>query len=257
MNPQRRLRAMGAGIALLALVFGTVGFLNPEPPALRAPLVGEPEPIDGRTGVYVAASGDHWLVAPALDAGLVRFPVEAWGKPVTVTAGELENGTLQRAARQPYTLRALVLETPLHLEAWLFEPAVPARSGTVILHGSGSSHRGNAWYVYLAHTPASAGQVVVLPDTRGSGRSEGDWRNEPLATLARDAAAWLERLRVERSDLDRFGFVGVSQGSAVRRQRQAGLADLRYCVRVGEPFAAVVRRPVSRRLGAWPQGHHS
>lgn len=214
----RRLRATVIGLALLALVVGTVVFLNPEPPALRTPLAGVPEAIDDRTGLYLDASGDRWLVAPALDGGLVRFPVEAWGKPVGVSAGELVDGTLQRVADQPYALRALVLEAPLHLEAWLFEPVGPAAAGIVILHGSGSSDRGNAWYVYLAHTLASAGHVVVLPDKRGSGRSDGDWRNEPLDTLAGDAAAWLERLRSERGDLDRFGFVGVSQGGTITPQ---------------------------------------
>ena len=96
----------------------------------------------------------------------------------------------------------------------LFRPAgdgpFPA---VVIIHGSGTSHRANGWYLTLTHHLQNNGIAVLLPDKRGSEKSEGDWRSAGFQDLATDTLAALALLQ-ERPDIDaaRVGVVGMSQG---------------------------------------------
>ena len=46
----------------------------------------------------------------------------------------------------------------------------------VVIHGSGTSRRDNGWYLTLTKHLQDNGIVVLLPDKRGSEKSEGDWR---------------------------------------------------------------------------------
>ena len=214
---KRALRILAA-LLLVAFGIGTAIFLNPDPHVLRTPYVGEQAPIDGRTGVYSDEEGHRWLVAPALSTGLVRFPLDGYGRSLPVAMSDLAGESLSRIEVQPYQLNELAIQVPDRLAGWSFEPVGPARGGIVILHGAMTSDRGNPYYIYLAHTLAETGYVVVLPDKRGSGRSEGDWRNAPLDQLAHDGAAWMRELRRRRVDLQRLGFVGVSQGGIITPQ---------------------------------------
>ena len=44
----------------------------------------------------------------------------------------------------------------------------------VVIHGSGTSRRDNGWYLTLTKHLQDSGIVVLLPDKRGSEKSEGD-----------------------------------------------------------------------------------
>ncbi|MGJ8536595.1 MAG: alpha/beta hydrolase family protein [Parasphingopyxis sp.] len=221
---------LGASIILVMIIaLGSVAFFTPAAPQLREPITTIPEPIDERSGLYAGADDSRWLVAPALDNGFYRFNLDSREPAARTASAAIATGSLVRSPEQAYTLRNIALETPEALEAWIFEPAERSGVGIVILHGSGDSDRSNSWYVMLADSLARAGHVVILPDKRGSGRSDGDWRETPLTTLAGDGAAWLTLLRSDQPELNAYGFVGVSQGGTITPEA-ARLADADFGV---------------------------
>jgi dienelactone hydrolase len=83
----------------------------------------------------------------------------------------------------------------------------------VVIHGSGTSRRDNRWYLTLTKHLQDNGIVVLLPDKRGSEKSEGDWRTSGFEDLATDTRAAIEYLRAQRSvPLSGIGVIGMSQG---------------------------------------------
>ena len=89
-------------------------------------------------------------------------------------------------------------------------------SGAVIIQGSGTSDRTNYWARSIAEALAGGGVTTLLPDKRGSGRSEGDWRTASFETLAGDALAGVALVRKQPGvDRDAVGLVGLSQGGHV------------------------------------------
>lgn len=86
----------------------------------------------------------------------------------------------------------------------------------VFIHGSGPSHRNNGWYLTVAQYLRENDVVVLLPDKRGSGKSEGDWRTASLQDLATDTAAAIEFLRGQDSlEISSMGVIGMSQGGTI------------------------------------------
>jgi len=86
-------------------------------------------------------------------------------------------------------------------------------SAAVVIHGSGTSQRDNGWYLTLTKHLQDNGIVVLLPDKRGSEKSEGDWRTSSFEDLATDTHAAIEYLRTQRSvPLSGIGVIGMSQG---------------------------------------------
>ncbi len=84
---------------------------------------------------------------------------------------------------------------------------------TVIIHGSGASTRDNTWYLAVAEALRSNGIVVLLPDKRGSEKSEGSWVTADAEDLANDALAAINYLLDQRLfDVERVGILGMSQG---------------------------------------------
>ena len=83
----------------------------------------------------------------------------------------------------------------------------------VIIHGSGTSHRQNRWYLTLAKHLQDRGIAVLLPDKRGSEQSAGDWRTADFEDLATDTTAALEYIRAQDVvPLSGVGIIGMSQG---------------------------------------------
>jgi hypothetical protein len=97
---------------------------------------------------------------------------------------------------------------------------LPSTSGphpaAMFIQGSGDSDRTNQWARGVAEALARRGIVVLLPDKRGTGASEGDWRRANYRDYARDAVAGVEFLQ-ERPEVDSgfVGVVGLSQGGQI------------------------------------------
>lgn len=105
-------------------------------------------------------------------------------------------------------------EQQLQLGGMLF---VPAGAGpfpaAVIIHGSGTSRRDSGWYLTLTQHLQQNGVVVLLPDKRGSEKSEGDWRTSSFEDLATDTLAAIEFLKTQKDvPLTKIGIIGMSQG---------------------------------------------
>ena len=57
----------------------------------------------------------------------------------------------------------------------------------VIIQGSGPSFRDNGWYLSIAKHLQENGIAVLIPDKRGSEKSEGEWIGASFDELANDA----------------------------------------------------------------------
>jgi dipeptidyl aminopeptidase/acylaminoacyl peptidase len=103
--------------------------------------------------------------------------------------------------------------------------------GAVIIHGSGTSRRENAWYLTIALTLQSQGVAVLLPDKRGSEQSEGDWRDTRFEELATDTeAAFRYATQVPAIDPQRIGLVGMSQGGWIAPLVASNNPDVAFVV---------------------------
>jgi dienelactone hydrolase len=105
----------------------------------------------------------------------------------------------------------------LKLAGMLFVPAGDGpHPAAVIIQGAGTSRRDNGWYLALAKYLQDNGIVVLMPDKRGSGRSEGNWRTASFQDLATDTMAALEYLRRQQQvAVKGIGIVGLSQGGTL------------------------------------------
>lgn len=103
----------------------------------------------------------------------------------------------------------------------------------VIIHGSGTSRRDNGWYLTLTEYLQSNGVVVLLPDKRGSERSEGDWRTSSFQELTTDSVAAINFLRdQEQVAISHIGLIGMSQGGNFAPLVANQAKDLAFLVNV-------------------------
>lgn len=86
--------------------------------------------------------------------------------------------------------------------------------GIAIIQGSGNSDRTNLWSKSFAETLAENGYYVLLPDKRGSGKSEGSWKNCSFNDLSTDVIASTHHLK-NLMKLDAVGIMGLSQGGFI------------------------------------------
>jgi dienelactone hydrolase len=101
----------------------------------------------------------------------------------------------------------------------------------VVIHGSGTSRRNNGWYLTLTKHLQDSGIVVLLPDKRGSERSEGDWRASSFEDLATDTLAAIDYLRAQQSvPLSGIGVIGMSQGGWIAPVVASQEDDLAFLV---------------------------
>ena len=83
----------------------------------------------------------------------------------------------------------------------------------VIIHGSGTSRRNSKWYLSVTRHLQENGIAVLLPDKRGSEKSEGNWRGADFEDLAGDTLAAVKYVRnQELFTHSGIGLVGMSQG---------------------------------------------
>jgi len=83
----------------------------------------------------------------------------------------------------------------------------------VIIHGSGTSRRNSPWYLTVTQHLQENGLAVLLPDKRGSEKSEGDWRKATFYDLAGDAVSAVGFITGQTIfEFRSIGLIGFSQG---------------------------------------------
>jgi len=86
-------------------------------------------------------------------------------------------------------------------------------AAVVVIHGSGTSRRNSRWYLTLTQYLQESGVAVLLPDKRGSEKSQGDWRSASFEDLATDTLAAIQYLKDQDTiAISELGVVGMSQG---------------------------------------------
>ncbi|MBC8506632.1 MAG: alpha/beta fold hydrolase [Chloroflexi bacterium] len=101
----------------------------------------------------------------------------------------------------------------------------------VIIHGSGTSHRDSKWYLTVAKHLQDNGIAVLLPDKRGSEKSEGAWRGASFDDLAGDTLAAIDFVKNQNQfDYSYIGLVGMSQGGWIAPLTATRSADVSFVV---------------------------
>ncbi len=105
--------------------------------------------------------------------------------------------------------------------------------GIVLIQGAGASGVDNQWARMFAEHFSTRGFAVLLPDKRGVGASEGDWRSAGFDELAGDAVATLHALeRHPRVAQGQVGFMGLSQGGHIAPLAAAQVPGIPFVVNV-------------------------
>lgn len=86
--------------------------------------------------------------------------------------------------------------------------------GIALIQGSGNSDRTNLWSKAFAEILAENGYYVLLPDKRGCGKSDGNWKNASFMDLSTDVVASVHHLKTVKN-LDAVGVMGLSQGGFI------------------------------------------
>jgi dienelactone hydrolase len=103
----------------------------------------------------------------------------------------------------------------------------------IIIHGSGTSQRNNGWYLTLTKYLQDNGILVLLPDKRGSEKSEGDWYTSSLDDLATDTVAAIEFIKLqEMVEVSYIGVIGMSQGGRIAPLAADKSQDISYLINV-------------------------
>lgn len=106
-------------------------------------------------------------------------------------------------------------------------------AAAVIIRGSGESRRDSPWARLFVDVLLENDVAVLLPDKRGSGASEGDWRTATFEDLAGDALAAVHDVRSRpEADPERVGLVGLSQGGRVAPVAAARSSEVAFIVNV-------------------------
>jgi dipeptidyl aminopeptidase/acylaminoacyl peptidase len=102
----------------------------------------------------------------------------------------------------------------LTLSGMLFIPeGNPPFPTVVVIHGSGTSRRNGPWYLTVAKHLQENGIAVLLPDKRGSEKSQGDWTKATFSDLAGDTISAIDFAREQAVfQASSIGVIGFSQG---------------------------------------------
>ncbi|MFW6290152.1 MAG: alpha/beta hydrolase family protein, partial [Mariniphaga sp.] len=103
----------------------------------------------------------------------------------------------------------------------------------VIIHGSGTSYRENSWYLTLCRYLQSNGILVLLPDKRGSVKSEGSWQTASFDDLTTDTKAAVHFLTEQKEiPIASKGVVGMSQGGQIAPMAAVQSAEIDFVVSI-------------------------
>jgi uncharacterized protein len=101
----------------------------------------------------------------------------------------------------------------------------------IIIHGSGPSRRNSAWYLSVAKYLQDQGIAVLLPDKRGSEKSEGNWLGASFEELANDTIAAVEFAKHQQMfKYSSIGLIGMSQGGWIAPVVGTKTNDLAFIV---------------------------
>jgi len=107
----------------------------------------------------------------------------------------------------------------------------------VIIHGSGTSTRDSKWYLTVANHLQENGIAVLLPDKRGSEKSEGKWIGASFEELAGDTISAIEYIRTQdQFNYSKIGVIGMSQGGWIAPVVAAKTEDLAFVVSMSGPI---------------------
>ncbi len=156
---------------------------------------------------------------------------------------------VQRAPRVVlYDEERVVFESGgIHLSGSLLIPhgegPFPA---VVMVHGSGPQTRES--YRIAADRFARDGVACLFYDKRGTGSSQGDWRETPLEVLADDALAGLRMLQAHQGIVAQdVGLWGVSQAGWILPQAAASAKDVAFIIPVSATTVMPIEQEVWRR----------
>lgn len=154
-------------------------------------------------------------------------------------------GTPSMAAPEtaPGTDEAALLASPeevyfesedLTLSGLLFRPStVGPYPAVVFIRGSGPSSRDSYWARAFAEVFLRHNIAVLLPDKRGSDKSEGDWRHADFEDLAGDTIAAVEFLKAQPGmRTDAVGIAGLSQGGKIAPIAAARSDDIAFVINI-------------------------
>ena len=120
----------------------------------------------------------------------------------------------------------------LILFADIYAPNLANRKiGIAIIQGSGNSDRTNLWSKSFAETLAENGYYVLLPDKRGCGKSEGNWKNSSFIDLSTDVVASVQHLK-NVMKLDTVGVMGLSQGGFIAPIAAAKDTTIKFVINI-------------------------
>ena len=102
---------------------------------------------------------------------------------------------------------------------------------TIIIHGSGTSRRNSVWYLSIAKHLQHNGIAVLLPDKRGSEKSEGEWVGASFEELATDTLSAVEYVKHQQVfKYSSIGVIGMSQGGWIASVVAAESDDVSFVV---------------------------
>ena len=101
----------------------------------------------------------------------------------------------------------------------------------VIIHGSGPSKRNRVWYLSVAKHLQDNGIAVILPDKRGSEKSEGEWVGANFEELANDTTSAIEFVKSQNDfSYSTIGIIGMSQGGWIAPVAATKTNDISFVV---------------------------
>lgn len=106
----------------------------------------------------------------------------------------------------------------------------------IIIHGSGTSRRNSVWYLSVAKHLQHHGIAVLLPDKRGSEKSEGEWLGASFEELAIDTISAIEFVKHQQMfEYSTIGLVGMSQGGWIAPVVASKTDDVSFVVSMSGP----------------------